>query len=210
MNPLVRIRREQILRMLDGFRIQLPTGFGLLEVEADVDTEWQPLHRIAVTGAIKRHHERNSLPAPDAIWRNDTYEVMVYNQGAEGAMHLSIKRYDRAAVHNWRHFQQIKNEIAGEFVEGIELYPSEARLADNANQYHVWTLPEGVEFPVGFPNGMVVRDDEDVTAWNTMGHSGRQEPFQPGVTVGAQMNEAQKETGVRPKDAMDAYGPTLK
>src|SRR3954454_12122684 len=98
MNPLVKMRREQILRLLDGARIQLATGFGLLEVEADVDTTWQPLRKVAVPGHIKRHHERGDMPQPEAIWTNDTYEVMVYDQG--DVTWLSIKRYDRAAVHN--------------------------------------------------------------------------------------------------------------
>lgn len=205
MNPIVKIRREQILRMLDGFRVQVQTTVGLLEVEADVDTEWVPVRRVNIPRHVREHHALNGLPSPAEIWANPTYEVMVYQQ--EDVVHLSIKRYDRAAVHNWRHFQQMKNEIVGEFREALEMYPSEARLADNANQYHLWVLPEGMTIPFGFPNGIVVRDPDDVEAWNTMGHAGRQEPFQPGLTVGAGMQGAMERDGVKIQDAMKEQAP---
>jgi hypothetical protein len=200
MNPRVKIRREQILRMLDGARVQLATGFGLLEMEADVDTAWQPLRKIPVPDHIKRHHDRSALPRPKAIWANDTYEVMEYDSG--DVTWLSIKRYDRAAVHNWRHMQQMKNEICGEFREGVELYPSEARIADNANQFHMYVLPEGMEVPLGFPDGMVLLRDEDVETYNSMGTRGRQEPLQPGLTIGAKMQEVQDEKGINATEAL--------
>ena len=125
---------------------------------------------------------------PDEIWANDIYEVFVTRQTDNASAHLSIKRYDRAAIRNWRHFQQMKNEILGEDVEAIELYPSEGRLADNANQYHLWAFPPGERIPIGFEDGMVLIDDEDVEAWNQ--GRGRQEPRQDGLTVGDAMQSA--------------------
>ena len=57
--------------------------------------------------------------------------------------YISIKRKDKKALHDWRHFQQIKNELVGKEVEGIEMYPAESRLHDTANQFHIFCLPQG-------------------------------------------------------------------
>lgn len=203
-NPRIKIKREQLLRALDGHLVQIQTPVGMLEIEADVDTAWQPLTKIAVPRHIILHHRTNDIPPPNAMFVNDTYEVMVYSE-PERPLHLSIKRYDRAAIRNWRHFQQIKNEIAGEFSEGVELFPSEARIADNANQFHLWVFPEGEEIPIGWEQGCVVIDPEDVEAYNAMGR-GRQEPMQPGLTVGRPMNDRQKELGIHPQDALREAG----
>lgn len=194
-NVLVKLARQHILRLLDGQRVQVPTSVGLLEVEAKADDRWQPLKRHATTKEVadKLAQAKIDMPdlIPDEVWSNDIYEVFVH-RSEEGGAHLSIKRYDRAAVHNWRHFQQIKNEVCGPFFEAVELYPSETRVADNANQYHLWVMPEGVILELGFSGGMVLVDDDEVERYNTNGDKGRQEPMQPGLTVGEGMNEHQK------------------
>ena len=64
---------------------------------------------------------------------------------------LSIKRRDKAPVHDWRDLQVIKNLIVGPEHEGFEIYPAESRLVDTANQYHVFVfLDPKVRLPVGF------------------------------------------------------------
>ncbi len=70
--------------------------------------------------------------------------------------HLSIKNKDRSAKVDWRNFQYIKNQIVGEENEGCEIYPSESRLVDTANSYHIWVFenPE-TKFPFGFPQRLV-------------------------------------------------------
>jgi hypothetical protein len=191
----VKLDRSQILRLLDGYPIQVATEVGLLEFEA-TQTEWQPLVQRGVPGHIIEHHEGLGMAAPVDLWANDIYEVMIYDAREEdappgsGITWLSIKRYDRAPIRNWRHFQQIKNEVCGPEREAVELFPSEARVADNANQYHLWVFPEGMPIPFGFPTGMVLVRDDEVEAWNRQGGPGRQEPMQPGVTVGRAMDEA--------------------
>ena len=69
---------------------------------------------------------------------------------ADGLVWLSIRRVDRKPIRDWRALQRIKNEIVGRDREACELYPSEARLVDLANQYHLWVLPRGERFPFGF------------------------------------------------------------
>ena len=104
-------------------------------------------------------------PLDEAEWRNDQYVVHVTRRAAgehAGTVeHLSIRRADRAAARDWRHFQRIKDEIAGPDVEAVELYPARARLVDNANQYHLWCLPPGIRFRFGFAEGSVSSDARD-------------------------------------------------
>ena len=75
-------------------------------------------------------------------------------------MHLSIKRHDKAAVHDWRHLQRIKNELVGPEREAIELYPRESRLMDSANSYHLYVLPEGKQIDCGWQERLVVTGDD--------------------------------------------------
>ena len=100
------------------------------------------------------------------IWVNDIYQVNILRgKNCDGYIHhpqlkgkcdyISIKTHNKEAVRDWRHFQQIKNELVGEHREAIEIFPSEARLVDTANQYHLWVLPEGFSPAFGFTERLV-------------------------------------------------------
>lgn len=102
------------------------------------------------------------------IFVNDKYQVQVREtifgenlskDQKSDMIWLSIKRLDKESVHDWRELQQIKNEIVGEKNEGFEIYPSEDRIVDTANQYHLWVFkdPE-IKIPVGFFDGRRVSD----------------------------------------------------
>ncbi|EQD58904.1 hypothetical protein B2A_04191, partial [mine drainage metagenome] len=82
--------------------------------------------------------------------------VVIAKPLAQGATHLSIRRVDRKACRDWRHFQQIKNQLCGKEREGLELYPAESRLVDTANQYHLWVMPPGVKLEIGWSRRSVV------------------------------------------------------
>jgi len=98
--------------------------------------------------------------AADEIWVNDKYQVNIDRSviGPEGThwIHLSIKTHGKTAEHDWREFQQIKDELVGPEFEGIELYPATERVVDTSNQFHIWVLadPE-LRFPVGWTEGLV-------------------------------------------------------
>lgn len=99
-----------------------------------------------------------------AMYQNSIYTVLLYKpkpvEGWPAMWWLSIRRNDRQAAHDWRHFQRIKNEVIGPEFEGVELYPAESRLADTSNQYHLWVLQdEKVRFPFGF-EGRCVKDHD--------------------------------------------------
>lgn len=98
-------------------------------------------------------------------WMNDLY-VVIHTKYRNGIEHLSIRRADRGAAKDWRHFQQIKNQLCGKEREACELYPAESRLVDTANQYHMWVLPEGLKFtydgvPIGYDEGRHVYSHEE-------------------------------------------------
>lgn len=146
---------------------------------------WVPMRQVESPG-LKAVHDAMGMTGTQ-VWANDVYECFRHDY-APGQSHLSIKRYDRRAIRNWRHFQQIKNEVCGPEAEAVELYPAESRLADNANQYHLWVMmephapgefgelkgPEGVvtdlliiprdpdalTLAIGFPEGKVTNDEQ--------------------------------------------------
>lgn len=117
---------------------------------------WQLLKRLREVP----EHFKAVGEQPDEIWKNDLYEVFVYKQTTVDKddipmTWLSIKRIDRAAITDWRHFQFIKNQICGHEAEAVQLYPAESRLVDGSNQYHLWVLPLGMRFPFGFPGRLI-------------------------------------------------------
>lgn len=103
----------------------------------------------------------------DDVYKNDTYQVNIrwktpqhaFGEGID-IVHLSIKRIDRAPIHDWRDLQAIKNKLVGDEREALELYPAESRRVDTANQYHLWVLPEGEFLPVGWTGRLVMDEGE--------------------------------------------------
>lgn len=85
----------------------------------------------------------------DEVWINDLYQVAVHRH--RGLIHLNIRRRDGYPGRDWRHFQQIKNELVGPEYEGCEVYPAESRLTDTSNKYHLWCIDDpSFRFPFGF------------------------------------------------------------
>lgn len=103
---------------------------------------------VTVEQAEKIYQELNDTET----WINDMYVVSVDRSGEIG--HISIRRQDRGHAKDWRHFQQIKNELFGNEREAVELYPAESRVVDTVNQFHLWVLPEGFTVPCGFRHGI--------------------------------------------------------
>ena len=90
------------------------------------------------------------LDAEDAkvdCYVNELYQVQVGVCGPDNNMlHINIRRRDGAAIFDWRHMQQIKNELAGPHREAFQIFPAEDRKVDTSNKYHLWVLPEGARF----------------------------------------------------------------
>jgi hypothetical protein len=72
---------------------------------------------------------------------------------------LSVRTHDHQARHDWRELQRIKNQLVGSDVEAVELYPSEKRVVDNSNYYHLFCFPQlGTDdgwLPFGFTERLV-------------------------------------------------------
>ncbi len=80
---------------------------------------------------------------------NNLYVVVVERQDA--FHRLSIQRHDRQPCREWRHLQQMKNQLFGPDHEAVELYPAEDRLIDTGNEYHLWVHTDpSFRFPLGF------------------------------------------------------------
>ena len=89
------------------------------------------------------------------IYENDIYHVEV-DTNAAPFIHLDIHRHDLAPCKNWRHFQQIKNELVGPEHEAVEIFPAESRLVDTSNQYHLWVhASANYRLPMGFKDRFV-------------------------------------------------------
>ena len=122
-----------------------------------VSRPWSPLQRgVATAPPGSAAAALPGVAADREVWLNDRYVVLVERRADGSASCLSVRRTDRKAVRDWRHLQQIKNELAGPVAEAVELYPAESRLVDTANQTWLWCLPPGEQVSVGFRERLVL------------------------------------------------------
>jgi hypothetical protein len=99
----------------------------------------------------------DAYAAESEYWINDLYQVQVRRYA--DLTHINIRRRDGGPIlRDWRHFQQIKNELVGTEAEAVELYPAESRKWDEANKYHLWCLTDGSRFPFDFDDRHVSFD----------------------------------------------------
>ncbi len=120
------------------------------------------------------HHRfdtRDPAKHPDEIWINDVYQVSVRRWdkdpvfGTRGGMvQLGINTHDGTARHDWREFQAIKNQFAGDECEAFELYPAESRLLDPSSYYSLWCFPGLKRIRVGINEGREARDADEALA----------------------------------------------
>lgn len=160
---------------------------------------WTPLTQrpidpqfIKRVARVAAHSGNPDIKVVDEVWANDEYEVIVRYmepRGKGGALHLSIKRFDREPFRDWRHLQAIKNEVCGWEREGVELFPAESRLVDQANQTHLWVMAAGVNLEIGFPERMLATEAQaranmrDALGTDTP-DKGRQRDWQPNISTG--------------------------
>lgn len=147
---------------------------------------WQPMTQGTMNPAYLASVYPDGLPERIVrieVWSNIDYEATVEHRD-DGWAYITLKRYDRHPVRDWRHLQSIKNETVGPEREAFELFPAESRLVDGANQYHLWVVPEGEAITVGF-NDRAVYGPDEVRALNAQtGGKGRQREWQPGLSTG--------------------------
>jgi hypothetical protein len=104
---------------------------------------WEPM-RQAGTFTLGEAYEGGE------VWENRWYECSVrrypagFPIGDSPYLVLGITHVSQQAIHDWRDMMRIKNDIAGEEWEGLELYPAESRLVDPSNRFYLWCVPKGV------------------------------------------------------------------
>tara|TARA_Y100001973_G_C5164440_1_gene315296 strand:+ start:491 stop:1162 length:672 start_codon:yes stop_codon:yes gene_type:complete len=124
-------------------------------------TPWTPFEKIEFTA--------DSAPGEtvvEGVYRNSRYEVTRYEGvpmvGSDMKLSwLSVVRLDKQPVFDWRDLQRIKNELLGPEREAVDLFPSEARLVDTGNTYHIWAFPQGTSLPFGFLERLVAGEQGD-------------------------------------------------
>jgi hypothetical protein len=98
-----------------------------------------------------------------AYFVNNLYQVEVSGMEVDWfgqpkkMIQLCIRRRDGGMIWDWRHLQQIKNELTGTDTEGVQLFPAESRKVDTTNKWHIWVLADGTKFPFGWTH----RDVQD-------------------------------------------------
>lgn len=122
---------------------------------------WQPLILHQGTQGRDRAIYSNSYYYVEAMWHND-------NKGQPCYCAIRITNTDQSAHHDWREFQRIKNEVAGDDWCGYELYPPEQHLIDNANFFMLYAVPPAAESPFLAKRGREVHD-EDKTRQRRLG-----------------------------------------
>lgn len=122
---------------------------------------WEQFKESATPLNMAQAREQAQRLNRDEIWMNEIYQVNVdrFTHRENGIVHLSIKRRDKEPLLDWRHKQQIKNQLVGDECEALELFPAESRLVDGANQFHLWAFSDPAQrIPVGFWQRMVHND----------------------------------------------------
>ena len=132
--------------------------------------KWEPFNQVHEVINDQPHLvklEKSMQEKGTTVWENNRYlvhrEPVPSNEHGFGneveVIWLSMKALDDSARHDWREFQWIKNELCGEDWEGFELYPSEERLIDSVNQFHLWCLAPPARVPIGWWGRSVVEEN---------------------------------------------------
>jgi len=89
--------------------------------------------------------------------QSDTVHPQWSTENYGDVWHLSFKYHDQRTTLDWREIQLMKNQICGDEIEMLMLFPDESRLVDTSNQFHLWGAKE-IEIPFGWVHRRV--DDE--------------------------------------------------
>lgn len=79
-----------------------------------------------------------------ACHRNRVFAVL---EGAAegGVIHLGVSSLSNERP-SWWEMQRIKDELAGEEMTAVEVYPPHTEIVDGADMFHIWVLPSALPF----------------------------------------------------------------
>lgn len=166
MEPLVQVPRDATTAMIQrAGLLAKPCEFFAPFFSGRIPTLHQKL--MWIEQAIQRM-------TPAQIYRNNLY--IVETAVDSPFIRLSIRRHDRGPCDRWDHLQQIKNEVVGPEFEAVELFPSEQRLVDTCNEYHLWVHSSpAFRFPFGFQATDSYRQSESPAEFQNSGAGGIEE-----------------------------------
>lgn len=129
-NPLDTLPRNQRRRLLRA------------ELEARKSGHWGEWRAIDLR--LSSTEAKGWLKQCHTAWRNSVFCVLE-RESVNGTRHLAISSLSGNRP-SWHDMQRIKNEIAGITATAVEVYPPAHEVVDGANMYHLWVLPEPLEF----------------------------------------------------------------
>jgi hypothetical protein len=139
------------------------------------DKPWTPW--VVMEFLVDPEGNHHPISSDLKVVKNNQYEVHIRIVDAPPPFGqvtwLSIKRCDRRTMRDWRDLQRIKNELVSPEAEAVELFPSESRLVDTSNQYHLFVFLN-YRLPFGFNERLVC--DETIST-HPMLRNARQRPF---------------------------------
>ena len=93
---------------------------------------------------LEEPKEDDPVARRDDVW--DTHTAQVCHSMAPWGMteHLKVRRRDGGDGITWDALQQIKNELLGEDVLAVEIYPASHDVVNEANIRHLWAIPRGM------------------------------------------------------------------
>ena len=175
-------KEEQTARLLTELKRRTGdyAARDVVEERAKLVALWRVAHPAAAAEAPSAKHRplmqygagdpRDPAESPE-LWTNDIYNVTVRRWPKDsvfgtngGTIQIGIHTHDGTARHDWREFQWIKNQIAGEECEAFELYPAESRLLDPSNYYTLWCFPGLKRIKVGVNEARRVFDADEAMA----------------------------------------------
>jgi hypothetical protein len=72
------------------------------------------------------------------VCRNAVFSVLLRPVG--GGVHLAVSSLSGLRP-SWHEMQRIKNELLGESVTAVEIYPPQTDVVDGADMFHLWARP---------------------------------------------------------------------
>lgn len=99
--------------------------------------EWED----RVTELVDKHRQNGKTGENiRAFMVNNIYSVQIFASG-KGLL-MGIRRNDQSTEVSWSHKQRIKNELLGESLTAIEVFPAVDQLVDQANMFWLWSFHE--------------------------------------------------------------------
>lgn len=79
-------------------------------------------------------------------WGRTYTAQVVHTHTSFGSLaHLKIQRRDGKEIKApWQVLQQIKNDMLGEDVKAVEVFPEEDKVVNEVNMRHLWSVPQGL------------------------------------------------------------------